>query len=264
MSTGDQPEAPFEDVERAGLQALDEGDFETARDQLIEAIAGYEQLGDSRRVNAAGYYLGIALAGMGKLDNAVRIWEDIIEHGWDSPAAFNRLHRYYSRRGERDRAEALFRRLNRAAVERTGEFFATYGNEGGDATDRTIPGDALDTGRSRILVADDEPSILALFSRALESEPCNVLMAHDGYEALRMLVTTRVDLIFLDIFMPGYSGLDVLYRVRGEGIETPIIVMSGRRSDKVDDAELLDAEFLPKPFGPDEVVRRVRSVIPGE
>jgi len=261
MSMSDRPESSLEDVERAGLQALDEGDYQTARDHLVEAIAGYEQAEDALRVNAAGYYLGVALAGMGKLDNAVELWEEIIERGWDSPAAFNRLHRYYSRRGEHDRVEALFQRLNRAAVERTGEFFAAYRDGAGD--DRVVPAVAPPSGRNRVLVADDEPSILDLFDRALETQPCTILKARDGYEALRTLVTTRVDLIFLDIFMPGYSGLDVLYRLRGEGIETPVVVMSGRRSDNVSDAELMDAMFLAKPFGPDEVKRRVRWVFSG-
>lgn len=259
MSTTDGPVSSVEDLERAGLRALDAGDFEAAKKLLLEAVAGYEQLGDELRINAAAYYLGVALAGLGSLHKAVQLWEEIIEHGWDSPAAFNRLHRYYAEHGETDRAEALFRRLDRAASERTGEFFtapaAAAGSTSRDATPVDVPADDL----RRVLVADDEPHIITVIDRALEPMSCAVLTARDGYEALSTLVTTRVGMIFLDVFMPGYSGLDVLYRVRAEGIATPVVIMSGRRSDKVSDAEALGARFLLKPFTPDDVVRLVRT-----
>ena len=68
-------------------------------------------------------------------------------------------------------------------------------------------------------------------------------------QALNTILTESLDLIILDVFMPGHTGLDVLYRIRAEGIRTRVIVISGRGDEQmVRDAEQLGAEWLGKPF----------------
>jgi len=94
---------------------------------VVEVVAGYEKTGDLLLTSSAGYYLGVALAGQGKPDRAARVWEQIIARGWDSPAAFNQLVRYYEARARSDDVKRLFVRLHRSAEERTGEFFAMAG-----------------------------------------------------------------------------------------------------------------------------------------
>jgi DNA-binding response OmpR family regulator len=116
--------------------------------------------------------------------------------------------------------------------------------------------------RRRVLIADDEPAVCALIERVLGPRGYSVLEVSNGYDALRITLTTRLDLIVLDVFMPGYSGLDILYRVRAEGIETPVIVISGRPDDQmVDDAKTLGAIWMAKPFDGEAMVKMVEATI---
>lgn len=249
-------------VERDALEALDAGNFDRAVELLIEAIEGYERVGNPLLINSAAYYLGVALAGLGKMDNAVGIWEEIIEHGWDSPAAFNRLVRYYQSRNRPDEVEKLFERFQQAANERTGEFFAYPEPDASEPPelDRALASE--DTDSPRLLIADDEPSVCDLVARAVEPDGFTVVRAANGQRALRIILSTQLDVIVLDHLMPGYTGLDVLYRLRAEKIDAPVVMISGRHDPQVvEDSTRLGATWLAKPFNVETFAETVRKAV---
>jgi CheY-like chemotaxis protein len=247
-------------LERDALEALDGGDFVRATKLLVEVVEGYEETGNTLLINSAAYYLGVALAGQGHIDNAVGIWEEIIEHGWDSPAAFSRLVRYYQSRDRPDKVERLFERFQRAATERTGEFFTYPGSDEQEPLEPETAEASSDAGSRRLLIADDEPTICDLVARAVEPDGFTVLRAANGQRALRIILSTQLDVIVLDHLMPGYTGLDVLYRLRAEKIDKPVLMISGRHDAQViEDSTRLGATWLAKPFDVETFAETVRE-----
>ncbi|MEO2083770.1 MAG: sigma-54 dependent transcriptional regulator, partial [Desulfurobacteriaceae bacterium] len=99
---------------------------------------------------------------------------------------------------------------------------------------------------ARILVADDEKSIRVVLKRYLESRGHEVVEASDGIEALRILKEEEIDVAFVDIRMPGKSGLDVLKEVR----DVPIVILTayGTMDYTVKAMELGAVEYITKPF----------------
>jgi DNA-binding response OmpR family regulator len=79
----------------------------------------------------------------------------------------------------------------------------------------------------RILVVDDEPSILGLARAILEPQGYRVSTAGDGREALRELAGGRYDLVLTDIVMPDMEGIELLRRLRSQRTGVPVVVMSG-------------------------------------
>jgi two-component system phosphate regulon response regulator PhoB len=113
-----------------------------------------------------------------------------------------------------------------------------------------------------VLVVDDDPEVRMVVSWRLEADGFAVRQAADGEEAVRELAWAGADLIVLDLSLPGIGGLDVLSRVRAER-ETPIIVLSGRAGerDRIVGLDLGADDYLAKPFSPDELAARVRSLL---
>jgi two-component system KDP operon response regulator KdpE len=114
----------------------------------------------------------------------------------------------------------------------------------------------------KILVADDELSILRTLTRNLSRHGYEVITAADGEEALAQIEENLPDLIILDIIMPGMNGLEVCRRVR-EWSQVPIIVLSavGQERQKVEALDLGADDYLTKPFGMDELLARVRVAL---
>jgi DNA-binding response OmpR family regulator len=114
----------------------------------------------------------------------------------------------------------------------------------------------------RILVAEDRAGTADLMRRALEAEDHTVLIAYDGDRALDLGTSTDLDLILLDVMLPGMSGFDVLRRLRAARLDTPVIIVSARDA-KPDVVHGLDAgadDYLTKPFELDILLARVRAV----
>jgi DNA-binding response OmpR family regulator len=116
----------------------------------------------------------------------------------------------------------------------------------------------------RVLVVEDDPSIRELVSLHLKLEGFGVLPSADGAEALRLARTEHVDLIVLDVMLPGLDGVSVLGAIRRDSVnrETPILMLTARReeSDKVLGLETGADDYLTKPFGVREFVARVRAL----
>jgi len=116
--------------------------------------------------------------------------------------------------------------------------------------------------KTRILIVDDELSILKYLRANLEAEGYEVLMAMDGAQALQTLEAELPDLVVLDIMMPEMDGLEVCRRLR-EWSQLPVIMLSARddESDKVKCLDLGADDYITKPFGKDEFIARVRAVM---
>ncbi|MFG1645123.1 response regulator transcription factor [Amycolatopsis sp. NPDC049252] len=128
----------------------------------------------------------------------------------------------------------------------------------------TLPGKRGATGRL-VLVVDDDPRVRTVVTWQLEAEGFRVAEAPDGRRALETIGREQLDLVILDLALPGVGGLDVLRRLRsGErGAALPVIVLSGRsgETDRIVGLDLGADDYLVKPFSPGELVARVRSVL---
>jgi two-component system KDP operon response regulator KdpE len=113
-----------------------------------------------------------------------------------------------------------------------------------------------------ILLIDDEPQIRRVLRASLSSQSANVLEAQNGEEAVDLLRTKTVDLVLLDLNMPGMGGLETCRAIRS-GWDVPIIVVSVKDSDR-DKVEALDAgadDYVSKPFSFDELMARIRAAL---
>jgi len=115
---------------------------------------------------------------------------------------------------------------------------------------------------ARILVVDDEIEIVRALQRSLTAYGYNVLTAESGEEAVVMMSQQKPDLVLLDLMLPGISGLEVCRQVRAVS-NVPIIVLSVKNAerDKVQALDLGADDYVPKPFGMDEVLARVRVAL---
>jgi len=116
--------------------------------------------------------------------------------------------------------------------------------------------------KTRILVVDDELSIIKFLRANLEARDYEVLAAMDGAEALQAIEMELPDLVILDIMMPKMDGFEVCRRLR-EWSQIPVIMLSARgdESDKVKCLDLGADDYITKPFGKDELIARVRAVL---
>jgi DNA-binding response OmpR family regulator len=116
---------------------------------------------------------------------------------------------------------------------------------------------------SRILVADDEPHIRAVVRAYLEREGYEVLEAEDGDTALDHGRNGNLDLLVLDVMLPGRSGFDVLRALRSEGSSVGVLMLTARDDviDRVAGLELGADDYVTKPFEPREVVARVGAIL---
>lgn len=113
-----------------------------------------------------------------------------------------------------------------------------------------------------ILIVEDDPALRLLTARALRDYGYDVATAATGAEMGVMLEAAKVDLIVLDIMLPGTNGIELLRRLRKES-EVPVIFVSARGSeeDRVLGLELGADDYLPKPFGTRELAARVAAVL---
>ena len=113
-----------------------------------------------------------------------------------------------------------------------------------------------------ILVADDEPTLVATLKYNLERESYAVITAADGESALEAARASRPDLILLDLMMPGLNGLEVCRIIRRE-MHIPILILTARggETDKVAGLEIGADDYVTKPFSMRELVARVRALL---
>lgn len=116
---------------------------------------------------------------------------------------------------------------------------------------------------SKILVVDDEHSILTLLRFNLEKTGYEVIQAMDGNQALHMALHEQPDCIILDVMLPKMDGIEVCKELRKAECMVPIIMLTAKDEefDKVLGLELGADDYMTKPFSPREVVAHVRALL---
>ncbi|MGG6433636.1 response regulator [Anoxybacillus sp. D401a] len=115
----------------------------------------------------------------------------------------------------------------------------------------------------RVLVVDDEHSIVTLLEYNLKQAGFTVLTAYDGEEGLHQALEERPDFIILDLMLPKLDGIEVCKQLRQQKVMTPILMLTAKDDefDKVLGLELGADDYMTKPFSPREVVARVKAIL---
>lgn len=116
---------------------------------------------------------------------------------------------------------------------------------------------------SRILVVEDDPAILRGLADNLKFESYEVLTASDGEAACRLIREKNPDLVVLDLMLPRMSGYEVCRKMRGEGVMTPIVMLTarGEEGDRILGLDLGADDYISKPFSVRELLARIRAVL---
>ena len=116
---------------------------------------------------------------------------------------------------------------------------------------------------TRVLVVEDNADLAFAVTTALESEGFDVAVAGTGPEGVDRARERDADLIILDLMLPGFDGYRVIRTLRGDGIETPILVLTarGEEADKVKGLRLGADDYVTKPFGAMELLARVDALL---
>jgi DNA-binding response OmpR family regulator len=114
----------------------------------------------------------------------------------------------------------------------------------------------------RVLIVDDDHRLFELLRDYLGAHSVTALHAPNGAAALRLLDSELFDALILDVMMPGMDGLETLRRIRQTN-RIPILMLTARgdETDRVVGLELGADDYLPKPFGPRELLARLRAVL---
>ena len=115
----------------------------------------------------------------------------------------------------------------------------------------------------KILVVDDEPNIRDLLSASLRFAGHQVATAANGTDAISMITDTSPDLVLLDVMLPDISGFGVTKKIRGLGIDTPILFLTARddTEDKIAGLTVGGDDYVTKPFSLDEIMARISAII---
>jgi two-component system, OmpR family, alkaline phosphatase synthesis response regulator PhoP len=115
----------------------------------------------------------------------------------------------------------------------------------------------------KVLVVDDEQSILTLLKYNLEQAGFEVLTAIDGLEGKQLAETMQPDIMILDLMLPKMDGMEVCKQLRQQKIMTPILMLTAKDDefDKILGLELGADDYMIKPFSPREVIARVKAIL---
>ncbi|MPZ49411.1 MAG: response regulator [Dehalococcoidia bacterium] len=114
----------------------------------------------------------------------------------------------------------------------------------------------------KILICEDDERLARALKRALEEEMHLVEIVSDGEQAIDLGYESALDLIILDVMLPGIDGLEVCRRLRQGGVRTPILILTARGgvSDRVNGLDAGADDYLPKPFALAELLARLRAL----
>ncbi|MGM0217249.1 response regulator transcription factor [Enterococcus sp. AZ126] len=114
----------------------------------------------------------------------------------------------------------------------------------------------------KVLVVDDEPSIVTLLTFNLEKDGYEVISAEDGAVGYELALSNQFDFIILDVMLPNMDGLEITKSLRREKIDTPILILTAKddQVDKIIGLEIGADDYLTKPFSPREVLARMKAI----
>lgn len=115
----------------------------------------------------------------------------------------------------------------------------------------------------KLLLAEDELDLAETLTVFFEKNHFTVDAVHNGFDAYEYAVTGGYDGIVLDVMMPKMNGIQVLEKLRAEGVSTPIMMLTakGQTEDRITGFNAGADDYLPKPFDPDELLSRVRAML---
>jgi two-component system, OmpR family, response regulator len=115
----------------------------------------------------------------------------------------------------------------------------------------------------RLLVVDDEPTIVSLLSASLRFVGFDVRTAASGAQALEIAAEFKPELLVLDVMLPDYDGFEVVRRLRADGRHLPVLFLTARDGvqDKITGLTVGGDDYVTKPFSLEEVVARIRAVL---
>ncbi|HEY3637498.1 MAG TPA: response regulator transcription factor [Rhizomicrobium sp.] len=115
----------------------------------------------------------------------------------------------------------------------------------------------------RVLVVDDEPPIRRFLRTGLSSQGYQVIEAEDGPSVSAALRQNAIDIVVLDLGLPGVDGFEIIQQIRAQGSTIPIVVLSSRTDEagKVRALDLGADDYVTKPFGMDELLARLRTAL---
>lgn len=114
----------------------------------------------------------------------------------------------------------------------------------------------------KVLIVDDEPSIVTLLSFNLEKEGYHVTSSNDGLTGYDLALHQAFDFIILDIMLPGLDGMEITKKLRQEKVDTPILLLTAKDEtiDRILGLEIGADDYLTKPFSPREVSARMKAI----
>ena len=115
----------------------------------------------------------------------------------------------------------------------------------------------------RLLIAEDEVDLAEALTVFFEKNHFSVDAVHNGFDAYEYASSGAYDAVILDVMMPKMDGIQVLEKLRQEGVKTPIMMLTakGQKSDRITGFNAGADDYLPKPFDPDELLSRVRAIL---
>jgi len=115
----------------------------------------------------------------------------------------------------------------------------------------------------KVLIVDDEPSILTLLAFNLEKDGYEVVKATDGLVGYELAISNSFDFIILDLMLPSMDGMDICKKLRQEKIETPVMILTAKDDEfeKIIGLELGADDYMTKPFSPREVLARMKAIL---
>ncbi len=115
----------------------------------------------------------------------------------------------------------------------------------------------------RLLIAEDELDLAEALTVFFEKNQFSVDAVHNGQDAYDYALSGDYDALILDVMMPKMNGIEVLQRLRKEGVQVPIMMLTakGQTDDRIAGFNAGADDYLPKPFDPDELVCRVRAML---
>jgi DNA-binding response OmpR family regulator len=115
---------------------------------------------------------------------------------------------------------------------------------------------------NKVLVIEDDPEIVDLLEIHLKDLSCDLLKSNTGEEGLALVKSNPLDLVILDIMLPGIDGIEVCRRIRSEKIKVPVLMLTAKSEeiDKVLGLEIGADDYLTKPFSIREFIARVKAI----
>lgn len=115
----------------------------------------------------------------------------------------------------------------------------------------------------KVLIVDDDPSICRLLDKVMHSNGLDTVVVNSGIDALNVIKNHTFDIILMDVMLGDMEGFDVIKRIRNQGINTPVMIVSGRNEDydSLYGLSLGADDYITKPFRPIVLGAKVKALI---